>query len=214
MVMQRSPLEVLQSTGALLVGHFVLTSRRHAKEYVNKDALYPHTAETSDLCRQIAGFADPGTQVVAAPAIGGVILSQWVAHHLSVLLGTEVLAVYAEPGSNDTLIFKRGYDQLIPGRKVFVVEDVLTTGGSAKKVVDAVRALQGEVIGVGVLSNRGGVTVEQLGNVPWLRALITIPMVSWNVPEGEPCPLCKQGVSVNTEVGKGKEFLAHKASPV
>lgn len=211
MVMQKSPLEVLQRTGALLVGHFVLTSGRHAREYVNKDALYPHTEETSQLCRGIAGFADFGTQVVAAPAIGGVILSQWVAYHLSILLGTEVLAVYAEPGPGDTLIFKRGYDLLIPGRKVLVVEDVLTTGGLAKKVVDAVRALQGEVTGVCVLSNRGGVTVVGLGNVPWLHALTTIPMESYTEDE---CPSCKEGVPVNTDVGKGKEFLARKASPV
>lgn len=210
-MMQRSSLEVLTEVGAVLRGHFVLTSGRHAKEYVNKDALYPHTAETSNLCRQIALFADPDTQVVAAPAIGGVILSQWVAHHLSVLRGTEVLAVYAEPGPNDTLIFKRGYDLLIPGRKVLVVEDVLTTGGSAKKVVDAVRTLQGEVVGVCVLSNRGGVTVKELGNVPWLHALTTIPMESYTEDE---CPLCKEGVSVNSDVGKGKEFLARKASPV
>ena len=208
MCMQRSPLEVLHNTVALLVGHFVLTSGRHAEEYVNKDALYPHTAETSALCRQMAGFADPGTQVVAAPAIGGVILSQWVAHHLSILLGSKVLAVYVEPGPNDTLIFKRGYDQLIPGRHVLVVEDVLTTGGSAKKVVDAVRALQGEVVGVCVLSNRGGITKEQLGDVPWLHAITTIPMESWAAEE---CPLCKEGVPVNTEVGKGAEFLARKA---
>lgn len=207
MVTQRSPYEILATVGALLQGHFVLTSGKHAEQYVNKDALYPHTAETSQLCRDIAGFADPGTQMVAAPAIGGVILSQWVAHHLSVLLGSDILAVYAEPGPNDTLVFKRGYDLLIPQKRILVVEDVLTTGGSAKKVVDAVRALQGEVVGVGVLSNRGGVTAEQLGNVPWLHALTTIPMESWTA---EDCPLCKEGMSVNTEVGKGAEFRARK----
>ncbi len=207
--MQKDPYSILEQVGALLRGHFVLTSGRHAEAYVNKDALYPHTAETSRLCREMAGFADLGTQMVAAPAIGGVILSQWVSHHLSALLGTEILAVYAEPGLGDTLVFKRGYDRLIPGKRVFVVEDVLTTGGSAKKVVDAVRALQGEVVGVAVLSNRGGVTREQLGDVPWLHALTVIPMESWTAEE---CPLCREGVPVNTEVGKGAEFLARKAS--
>jgi len=202
------PLRILQGTGALIEGHFVLTSGRHAREYLNKDALYPHTAETSDLCRQIADFADPGTQVVAAPAIGGVILSRWVAYHLSALLEAEVLAVYAEPGSDNTLAFKRGYDLLIPGRRVLVVEDVLTTGGSAKKVVDAVRTLQGRVIGVSVLCNRGGVTKEQLGNVPWLHALTTLPMESY---AQEDCPLCRDDVLINTEVGKGREFIARNS---
>lgn len=194
-------LRVLSGVGALLEGHYVLTSGRHAEKYVNKDALYPHTAETSELCRRIAEFADPGTQVVAAPAIGGVILSQWVAFHLSILLGAEVLAVYAEPGPEDTLIFKRGYDQLIPGHRVLVVEDVLTTGGSARKVVDAVRALHGEVTGVSVLCNRGGVTVKELGNVPWLQALTTLPMESYT---SEDCPLCKEGVPISTDAGKGR----------
>jgi orotate phosphoribosyltransferase len=207
MVTQRNPYETLAEVGALLHGHFVLTSGRHAKEYVNKDALYPHIAETSQLCGCLAEFAGLSTQVVAAPAIGGVILSQWVAYHLGAILEREILAVYAEPGPDDTLVFKRGYDQLIPGKDVFVVEDVLTTGGSAKKVVDAVRSLQGEVVGVGVLSNRGGVTAEQLG-APRLHALTNIPMESW---EAEECPLCKEGVLVNTDVGKGTEFLAQQA---
>lgn len=206
--MAYTALQIFRSTGALLQGHFVLTSSRHAREYLNKDALYPHVWETSELCRRMADLAD-ATQIVAAPAIGGVILSQWVAHHLGRLLEQEVLAVYAEPGPDNTLVFRRGYDLLIPGRKVLVVEDVLTTGGSAKKVVDAVRALGGEVTGVSVLCNRGGVTAEQLGNVPWLLALTTLPMESY---AADVCPLCKDGVPINTEVGKGAEFLAHRAA--
>lgn len=206
--MQKDPYVILGEVGALLKGHFVLTSGRHAGEYVSKDALYPHTAETSELCRVMAGFADPGTQVVAAPAIGGVILSQWVAHHMSVLLGTEVLAVYAEPGPGDTLVFKRGYDRLVAGKSVLVVEDVLTTAGSAKKVVDAVRALKGSVAGVAVLCNRGGVTADKLGNAPWLHALTSVSLDAYEPGE---CPLCRDGVPVNTEVGKGADFLAQQA---
>jgi orotate phosphoribosyltransferase len=202
-------LQILRDTDVLRNGHFVLNSGRHAPQYVNKDALYPHTAQTSALCRMLASFADPATRVVAAPAIGGVILSQWVAHHLGALLGTEVLAVYAESGPDDTLIFKRGYDQFIPGSHVLVVEDVLTTGDSAKKVVTAIRTLQGEVTGVCTLFNRGGVTVADLGNVPWVHALVTIPMESY-LPEE--CPLCTDGIRINTDVGKGKEFPASQSS--
>ncbi|MBU1015273.1 phosphoribosyltransferase [Patescibacteria group bacterium] len=208
MVIKKDPYSILEQVGALMRGHFVFTSDRHAPEYVNKDALYLHTRETSRLCKNMAMSVGTATQVVAAPAIGGVILSQWVAYHLCALMRTDVLAVYAEPGPNDTLIFKRGYDGLIPGKRVLVVEDVLTTGGSAKKVVDAVRALRGDVVGVCVLSNRGGVTTEQLGNVPWLSSLTTIPMDSWGAEE---CPLCRDGVPVNIQVGKGAEFLAQQA---
>ncbi|MDP2735098.1 MAG: phosphoribosyltransferase family protein [bacterium] len=207
--MQKDPHTVLEQVGALLRGHFVLASGNHAAEYVNKDALYPHIRETSDLCRRMAEFADPAIEVVAAPAIGGVVLSQWVAHHLALRTGNDILAVYAEPAQDGTLAFKRGYDRLLPGKNVLVVEDVLTTGGSAKKVVDAVRQLHGEVTDVCVLSNRGGVTAEQLG-VSRLHALTSIPMELY---ESEDCPLCREGVEVNTEVGKGAQFLASKASP-
>ena len=73
-------------------------------------------------------------------------------------------------------------------------------------MVDAVHTLQGKVVGVGVLSNRGGVTAEQLG-VPRLHELTTIPMEFWALEE---CPLCKDGTPVNTQIGKGAEFLASR----
>lgn len=194
-------LKVFEKVGAVITGsHFLLASGLHSSRYFNKDALFPHTTDTSQLCRHIAIFADSDIRVVAGPAIGGTILSQWVAYHLSDLLKVEVLAVYAEPGPGDTMIFKRGYDKFISGSKVLVVEDVLTTGGSAKKVVNAVRALGGEVRGVSVLCNRGGVTVEDLG-VPWLHALATLPMESY-APDD--CPFCRDGVPLTTDVGRGR----------
>ena len=100
-----------------------------------------------------------------------------------------------------------GYDKFLPGRRVLVVEDVLTTGGSAKKVVELARAAGGKVIGLGVLCNRGGVTPHDVGDVPQLFALTNIPLEVWM--EGD-CPLCKQGVPVNTDIGKGREFLARQ----
>ncbi len=207
---EQEVLEILRKLGAVITdSHIVYTSGRHGSAYVNKDAVYPHTAETSRLCHAIAErFADDSVKVVIAPAIGGVILSQWVAHHLSEMNGYEVLGVYAEKTkSGDAFVIKRGYDKIVAGKNVLVVEDVLTTGGSAKKVVEATRALGGNVIGLGVLCNRGGITPRDVADVPKLTALVNVTLDAWDEAD---CPLCGQDVPINTDVGKGREFLAHK----
>jgi orotate phosphoribosyltransferase len=203
-------LQVLGSVEATITGsHIVYTSGKHGTVYVNKDAVYPHTAETSRLCRAIAErFVDENVEVVIAPAIGGVILSQWVAHHLSEMNGHEVLGVYAEKsGDGDAFVIKRGYDKLISGKNVLVVEDVLTTGGSAKKVIEATRAIGGNVVGLGTLVNRGGIMPQDVADVPKLNALVNLELDAWDEAT---CPLCEQNIPINTDVGKGREFLARK----
>jgi orotate phosphoribosyltransferase len=207
---QQEVLQLLRRVGAVITdSHIVYTSGKHGTDYVNKDAVYPHTEETSKLCLAIAKkFADSGVQVVIAPAIGGVILSQWTANHLTELTGSEVLGVYAEKADNgDAFIIKRGYDKLVAGKNVLVVEDVLTTGGSAKKVVEATRAIGGKVIGLGVLCNRGGITPQDVADVPDLFALANVKLDTWDEAE---CPLCARKIPINTDVGKGREYLARK----
>lgn len=208
---EQDVLQLLGNVGAVIKdSHIVYTSGKHGTAYVNKDAVYPHTKETSDLCRAIAEqFAGDGVDVVVAPAIGGVILSQWTAHHLSEITGAEVLGVYAEKTENDAFVIKRGYDKIVAGKNVLVVEDVLTTGGSVKKVIETVRALGGNVIGLGVLCNRGGITPSDVSNPPSLFALVNVKLDSWDEAD---CPLCAQNVPINTDVGKGREYLAKKAS--
>ncbi len=86
--------------------------------------------------------------MVVGPALGGVILSQWTAHHLSEIKGKEILGVYTEKSPDGGMAFTRGYDKFIAGKKVLVVEDLTTTGGSAKKVAEAVRGIGGDVAAV------------------------------------------------------------------
>lgn len=205
---QERALSILRSVHAVVTGHFVLTSLLHAKIYINKDAVYMHPMKISLLCRYIAKqFVDDGIEVVIAPATGGVILSQWVAYHLLKMTRRDILAVYAEKDEAAGFVIKRGYDKAIKGKKVLVVEDVLTTGGSVKKVVELVRANGGIVVGLGALCNRGGVTSADVANPPKFFALIDINVETW--PE-EKCPLCATSVSINTDLGKGKEYLAGK----
>ncbi len=192
----------LQDVGAIIRdGHFVYTSGKHGSAYINKDAIYPHTGLTSELCKALAErFQSAKIDVVAAPVVGGVILSQWMAHHLSALTGREVLGLYAEKEGN-AFVLKRGYDQQARGKRVLVVEDILNTGGSARKVVEALRELGAEVVGVAALCNRGKVASRDLGGVH-LESLVWIQLDAW---EPSACPLCQKGVPINTQIGKGSK---------
>ncbi len=203
---QRDVMAIMERTGAMVTNsHIVYTSGKHGREYINKDAVYPHGDFISDLCQRIAAyFVDDDIQVVVGPATGGIVLSQWVAKYLSASSSHKVLSVYAEK-EGDSFVIKRGYEKFIPYYRVLVVEDVLNTGGSAGKVIDAVRKLKGEVIGLGVLCNRGGVKAEQF-NLGELYALTNLDMESW---EEKNCPLCKDNIPINTQVGKGREYLAN-----
>lgn len=201
-------LSMLSSVGAVIRhSHIIYTSGKHGSMYINKDALYPHTKETSALCRVIAHhFAHDNIDVVVAPALGGIILSQWTAHHLSEINGREVLGVYAEKMDSDFVI-KRGYDKLITGKNVLILEDILTTGGSVKKVVMVARSFNANIVGVGALCNRGGIEPKDLGDVPKLFSLVSMQLDAW---EETDCPLCAEQIPVNTSVGKGREFLVKK----
>lgn len=208
MLTQEEIFKLLESQGAVIRNsHIVYTSGRHGSAYVNKDAIYPHTELTSKLCREIAEqFKSTPIDVVLAPALGGVILSQWVAFHLTQILGKEILGVYAEK-EGDGFVVKRGYDLLVKNKNVLVLEDILTTGGSVKKVVEVLRKIPAHVAGVAALCNRGGITAKDLGDVPRLHSLISVNLDSWDALE---CVLCNQKVPINTSVGKGREFLQKK----
>lgn len=203
---QQAVLEVFDSVGVFITDtHVINTSGLHSAVYVNKDALYLHPQKISLLCRAIAEqFKGGGVEVVVAPALGGIILSQWIAHHLSEITGREVLAVYAEK-QDGLFVIRRGYDQVIAKRKVLVAEDILTTGGSAKKVVEITRALGGIVVGLGVLCNRGGITRKDVG-VSKLFALLDIKLDTWDEAECARTGPCSQEIPINQEVGKGKEL--------
>jgi orotate phosphoribosyltransferase len=172
---------LFRSTGAILKGHFQLTSGRHSDTYVEKFRLLENPSHTEILCGLIAEhFRSHDVNVVAGPTTGGIIISYEVAR----LLG--VRGIFAE-STDSGRAFGRGF-VIEPGERVLVVDDILTTGGSIRDVLDAVRAAGGEPIGVGVLLDRTGGQVDF--GVPFFACL---PLV---VPSYEPdaCPKCAEGV--------------------
>lgn len=218
-------LALLVKVGVFLKdGHFAYTSGKHGSAYVNKDALYPHTQETNQLCQDIARkFRLPSYSIetVVGPAVGGIILSQWTAYHLTQFATREMTAVFAEKevvtiddpagkgrvcyAETGQFVFTRGYGELVRDKNVLVIEDILTTGGSAKKVVDTVRRAGGTVVAVAALCNRGEVSKAEVGDPPHLFALANIQLDAWEPAE---CPLCADGVPINMDVGKGRKLVA------
>lgn len=199
---------LLRAWGALLADdHFVYISGQHGSGWIDKDTVYPHTERTSQLAARIAeSVAGRGIEIVCGPATGGLIIAQWVAHHLG------ALAVFGEhgdasapedaPDTRRPFILKRGYERLVRDRSVLVVDDVINTGFSIRGVIDAVRFNGGSVPVAAAVCNRGALTADQLG-VGELISLATIRLRSW---PAEDCPFCHAGIPVNTSYAHGSEY--------
>lgn len=202
-------IEILKKVGAIITDdHFVYTSGLHGAVYINKDALYPHTEDTSQVGMLFAKKAEPlDVDVVVGPALGGIILSTWTAYHLSSLKNKEVLGVYTEKDENKNQVFTRNYDKLVKDKNVLVIEDLTTTGGSVAKVVKTVKEASGRVVAVIVMVNRSPKTVNgDTVGAPFM-ALGELPVEVW---EENKCPLCREGKPINTSVGHGKKYLDAK----
>lgn len=201
-------LRILQDVGAFRAGHFVFTSGLHADTYINKDAIYPHTRAVSQLCLEMATrFAKDDIDVVIGPAYGAIILSTWTAHHLTEMRGRDVYGVYADKAEGGGLVIRRGYDKLIAGKNTLVVEDLTTTGGSIKKVVEAAHAAGARVAGAVAICNRGGVSKEAVGNPPRFESLVHLHLDQWPAEE---CELCANNIPINREIGHGDQFMKRR----
>ena len=173
---------LLREAGAMLEGHFQLSSGKHSGLYVEKFRLLEHPPQTTALCRMIAEWAKARRPaLVAGPTTGGLLVSYEVARHLG------LRSIFAEKDEGGGRSFQRGFT-IAPSERVLVVDDVLTTGGSVRDVIDAVRALGGEVVGVATIIDRSGGKVDF--GVPYFACLsLDLPVYA---PDA--CPLCAEGV--------------------
>ena len=178
-------IEVLGDRGAILRGHFRLSSGLHSDVFVQKFRVFEHPRLTQRFGDAIAGLYEGRFDAVASPAVGAIVLG------FTVALAADTRAVFAER-EGDALAFRRGF-RLRPHERVLVVEDVVTTGGSAREVVDLVKRCGAAPVGIGALIDRGDESTHRRLEVP-LRALVRLPANAWS--EGE-CPLCRTGARLD-----------------
>ncbi len=170
--------KMFEQSGAILKGHFLLTSGLHSPVYWEKFQILQFPVYTEALCRMIADhFRQQRVQVVAGPTTGGVILAYEVARQLG------VRGIFAEKDSDGRRAFRRGFT-ITAGERVLIVDDILTTGSSLSEVIAAVTSLGGIIVGAGVLVDRSEEGID-----------VGVPLFSCHrsiTPTYTPqnCPLC------------------------
>ena len=173
--------DIFQKAGALLKGHFLLTSGLHSPAYWEKFRILQFPGYTEQLCRMIADhFRRENVQVVAGPTTGGIILAFEVARQLG------VRGIFAEK-EDEERNFRRGFS-IDPGERVLIVDDILTTGSSVHEVIAAVNKLGGNIIGIGVLVDRSGQAPD------FGFPLFSCHRAATVTYRPEECPLCAAGV--------------------
>ncbi|MCI9290637.1 MAG: orotate phosphoribosyltransferase [Clostridia bacterium] len=193
MLTQQQALDCYKKTGAILKGHFKLTSGRHSDTYMQSAKLFIDTKQSEIVCKALAEkLAGDKIDLVVSPAIGGILMGYEVARQLG------VPNIFAER-ENGEMTLRRGFS-IEKGTKVVVVEDVVTTGGSVKEVVKLVQGLGAEVVAVASLVDRSNGNVDF--GVKYVN-LISMEVVSYDADE---CPLCKEGKIELTKPGSRAVF--------
>jgi orotate phosphoribosyltransferase len=170
--------EIFKKSGAVLEGHFLLTSGRHSPVYWEKFKVLQFPDYTQQLCGMIADhFRQQKIQLVAGPTTGGIILAFEVARQLG------VRGIFAEKAGTEERAFRRGFT-VNPSERVLIVDDILTTGSSIREVMAAVKGLGGIVVGIGVLVDRSEQKIDF--GVP-LFSCLRSETITYSP---EDCPLC------------------------
>jgi orotate phosphoribosyltransferase len=176
-------LDIFRRVGALLEGHFRLSSGLHSTGYLQCALVLQHPREAEALGAALGALAAPASpDVVMSPALGGIVIGQEVARALG------VRALFAER-QDGAMTLRRGF-ALVPGERVLVVEDVVTTGGSTRETIDVATASGGTVVGAASIIDRSG--GNQGLSVPYYSlAQLLVPTY-----QPDACPLCAAGVPV------------------
>lgn len=177
-------LSEMENRGAVLHGHFRLSSGRHSDLFVQKFRVFEHPGLTQALGEAIAERFSGRFDVVACPAVGAIVLG------FATALAAGKRLVFTERVDGE-MTLRRGF-ALEHGERVLVVEDVITTGGSAREVVHLVTSAGASAVGIGALIDRGDPAKQTSFDVPF-EPLVRIEVSSWSEDE---CPLCADGIPI------------------
>ncbi len=176
-------LNLLGQCGALMDGHFLLSSGKHSSRYVQCALALQDSKICSKLCAALAErWRDKGVNVVVAPALGGIVFSYELGRHLG------VRGIFMERPSGGEMTLRRGF-AIAPQEKVLIAEDVITTGGSVKEIMERVRAIGAEIVGVAAIVDRSsGIKFDCQAE----------SCVQMEIPAYDPdsCPMCGKGMPV------------------
>jgi orotate phosphoribosyltransferase len=194
--------------GSYVNEHFVFTSGKHGDVYANFDVAFPHIVFMWRACQQMVKPFRGEFDVIVAPATGGVALAYVAALTELVIYRRKVKVIWADKGEGKTFFFERqGFAQVVKGKRVLVLDDVMTnpnSDGSVYKLCRLVEEHGGEVVGVSIVCNRCDGTAAQL-DVPRLEQLYRIyPKLGAMSPED--CSLCADNVPIVTDIGHGADF--------
>ncbi len=177
-------LDVFKTTGALLDGHFKLTSGRHSNAYFQCAKVLQHPEHLTAICSEIAGhFRGKRVETVISPAIGGIVVGTEVGRQLG------VKTIFAER-KEGTMTIRRGFS-LERNERILVIEDVITTGGSVAEVIELIKSAGATVVGVGSVVDRSNGRVRLADDH---FSLLSMEVISYTPEE---CPLCQNGVPID-----------------
>jgi orotate phosphoribosyltransferase len=178
---QDATLALFGRSGALLEGHFKLSSGLHSGGYLQSALVLQNSADAAALGAALGAWSAPlRPDIVLSPALGGVIIGHEVGRAL------RVRAIFAERAGG-TLTLRRGFS-LVPSERVLVVEDVVTTGGSTRETIDVAGAAGAQVVGAVAIIDRSGGAADL--SVPF-HALAHVSLPTY---DPSTCPLCAQGL--------------------
>ena len=185
-------LKIFEETKLMQKGHFLLTSGRHSDTYMQCARLFEYPEYSRIIAEDIAdAFKEDNIDLVVGPAMGGIILSYEVSKHLG------ARNIFAERVDGNMLL-RRGFE-VLPGQKVLVVEDVVTTGGSVIEVIDLIKSPGAQIAGVGLVVDRSNGKID-FGYKK--HAVLTTEVISY---ESENCPICKTDIPL-VKPGSRKKF--------
>lgn len=186
--------ELFEKHGIIKMGHFKLTSGKHSPQYINKDAIYCNPVLFNKVVMKMVRDLDlyiNTFDVITGPAIAGAVLAAPISLQLF-----DKIFVYPEkvednplagnPGEWTKMVFRRGYDKILKGKRIWIVEDIITTGSSVEKTINAVEKCGGNVVGISVIWDRGR---------RYIAGFPTLSLINEFVPSYWPdeCPNCKAG---------------------